>query len=251
MEFERLVNASGPTGGKVLMANGEEPAAVGHRPLRRLPRRKLSRLLLPRLLHVFPEVRPPPERKDQGRRSTISISTCAASARAMRSFTTACSRRGRISSAGRVSEITTLALTDKEEGKLIIRVEDTLLGAVRRIPVDMAILARRAWSRASTTTGWPKTSTSPAARTRSSWSATPSSRPVSSFSDGIFLAGNLPGAERHPGHGRPGRRGGRGSPGPGRFGQSRARAHHGRHRRRALLGLPALRRALPVHGHHL
>jgi len=41
---------------------------------------------------------------------------------------------------GKVGEITDLAIHPGEEGKLIVRVEDTLLGVVRRIPVDMVIL---------------------------------------------------------------------------------------------------------------
>jgi len=41
---------------------------------------------------------------------------------------------------GKVGEITDLAIHPGEEGKLIVRVEDTLIGVVRRIPVDMVIL---------------------------------------------------------------------------------------------------------------
>ena len=42
---------------------------------------------------------------------------------------------------GRVAEVTDWARTPDEEGKLIVRVEDTLVGVVRRIPVDMVVLA--------------------------------------------------------------------------------------------------------------
>jgi len=42
---------------------------------------------------------------------------------------------------GRVAEVTTSALTREEKGHLIIRVEDTLAGFVRRIPVDMVVLS--------------------------------------------------------------------------------------------------------------
>jgi heterodisulfide reductase subunit A len=41
---------------------------------------------------------------------------------------------------GKVAEITDLARTPPEEGKLIVQVEDTLLGKQRRIPVDMVVL---------------------------------------------------------------------------------------------------------------
>jgi heterodisulfide reductase subunit A len=42
---------------------------------------------------------------------------------------------------GRVAEVTDASLSKAEEGHLIIRAEDTLAGAVRRIPVDMVILS--------------------------------------------------------------------------------------------------------------
>ncbi len=41
---------------------------------------------------------------------------------------------------GKVGEITNVPIDAGEEGKLIIRVEDTLVGAVRRVPVDMVVL---------------------------------------------------------------------------------------------------------------
>jgi heterodisulfide reductase subunit A len=41
---------------------------------------------------------------------------------------------------GKVGEITDMPIHEGEEGRLIVRVEDTLLGVVRRIPVDMAVL---------------------------------------------------------------------------------------------------------------
>ncbi|MCK4236984.1 MAG: CoB--CoM heterodisulfide reductase iron-sulfur subunit A family protein [Candidatus Krumholzibacteria bacterium] len=41
---------------------------------------------------------------------------------------------------GKVGEITNVPIHPGEEGKLVIRVEDTLLGAVRRVPVDMVVL---------------------------------------------------------------------------------------------------------------
>ena len=42
---------------------------------------------------------------------------------------------------GKVAEITDAARIPEEEGKLIVQVEDTLIGKQRRIPVDMVILA--------------------------------------------------------------------------------------------------------------
>ncbi|MBA7674535.1 Ion-translocating oxidoreductase complex subunit B [subsurface metagenome] len=42
---------------------------------------------------------------------------------------------------GRPAEITNIAETPEEEGKLIIQFEDTLIGRQRRLPVDMVILS--------------------------------------------------------------------------------------------------------------
>ena len=42
---------------------------------------------------------------------------------------------------GKVAEVTDAARIPEEEGKLIVQVEDTLIGKQRRIPVDMVILS--------------------------------------------------------------------------------------------------------------
>jgi len=42
---------------------------------------------------------------------------------------------------GKIAEITNAARTPEEEGKLIVQVEDTLIGKQRRIPVDMVVLS--------------------------------------------------------------------------------------------------------------
>ncbi len=42
---------------------------------------------------------------------------------------------------GKVAEVTDAARNPGEEGKLIVQVEDTLVGKQRRIPVDMVILS--------------------------------------------------------------------------------------------------------------
>ncbi len=41
---------------------------------------------------------------------------------------------------GKVAEVTDVPRNDDERGKLVVRVEDTLVGAVRRVPVDMVVL---------------------------------------------------------------------------------------------------------------
>jgi len=49
---------------------------------------------------------------------------------------------------GKVARVTDRALTEEEKGKLTISVEDTLLGEVIRVPVDMVILCNALESRA-------------------------------------------------------------------------------------------------------
>ena len=127
---------------------------------------------------------------------------------------------------GRVGEVTDWAMTPEEEGKLVIRVEDTLAGFVRRIPVDMVVLAtglepqadaqdvRRLFNMSCGTEGF-------------FLERHPKLAPVNTFTDGIFLAGCLPGAARHPRHRRPGRRRRRRGAGAHRQGLHRAGAEHG------------------------
>ena len=89
---------------------------------------------------------------------------------------------------GRVAEVTDWAFDYSEEDKLVIRVEDTLAGFVRRIPVDMVILATGLEPRAD------------ASEVRRIFNIScagegfflerhPKLAPVNTFTDGIFLAG--------------------------------------------------------------
>ena len=42
---------------------------------------------------------------------------------------------------GRAAEVSDVGLSPSEEGRLVVKVEDTLLGIMRRLPVDMVILS--------------------------------------------------------------------------------------------------------------
>ena len=87
-----------------------------------------------------------------------------------------------------MGEVTDWAMTPEEEGKLVIRVEDTLAGVVRRIPVDMVVLA----------TGLEPQADAQDVRRLFNMSCGgeglflerhPKLAPVSTFTDGVFLAG--------------------------------------------------------------
>jgi heterodisulfide reductase subunit A len=98
---------------------------------------------------------------------------------------------------GRAAEVTDWALSTEEVGKLVIRAEDTLLGMVRRVAVDMVVLAvglepqpdhedvRRLFNISCSKEGW-------------FLERHPKLAPVSTFTDGIFLAGACQGPKDIP-----------------------------------------------------
>ena len=99
LEVERLVNASGPTGGDVVLRDGKQPKAHRHHPLRRLARQEDQPLVLARLLHVFHEARPPAQGAHRRRDLQLLHRHAHARARATRSSTTSCSKKASTSSA--------------------------------------------------------------------------------------------------------------------------------------------------------
>lgn len=98
---------------------------------------------------------------------------------------------------GRVAEVTDVPRLRGEEGKLIIQVEDTLVGKQRRIPVDMVVLSSGLEPRkdakevgikfgiACSTEGW-------------FIEKHPKLDPVATMTDGVFVAGTCQGAKDIP-----------------------------------------------------
>jgi heterodisulfide reductase subunit A len=98
---------------------------------------------------------------------------------------------------GKVAEVTDWAMDSSEEGKLVIRVEDTLSAMVRRIPVDMVVLSaglephadaqdvRRMFNMTCSTEGF-------------FLERHPKLAPVNTFTDGVFLAGCCQGPKDIP-----------------------------------------------------
>ena len=146
LEFERLSNATGPTGGKILIRdeNGEftkspESVAIlhciGSRDINY--HKYCSRVCCMYALkysHLLKE--------------KVGIDTKVFDfyidqrcyGKGYEEFYCRCQEEGTIFIRGKVGEITDMAATAKEEGKLIAIAEDTLLGNKVRIPVDMVIL---------------------------------------------------------------------------------------------------------------
>ena len=141
LEFERLSNAAGPTQGRVVLRDGvTEPRTVG-------------------IIHCVGS-------RDRNFNNYCSAICCMQSlkfahlvkehtgatvyefyidmrtaAKAYDEFYQRVLEEGTIFVRGKVAEVTEVARTPEEEGKLVLQVEDTLIGRQRRIPVDMVILS--------------------------------------------------------------------------------------------------------------
>ncbi len=196
LEVERLVNAAGPTGGEVLLDNGEKPRAVGvvHCVGSRDSKTneycsrvccmyslKLAHLVKERtgaeIYNFYIDMRTPGKGYEEFYEKLL--------------------REDVHFIRGRVAEITDWALIPEEENKLIIRAEDTLIGMVRRIPVDMVILSvgleahsdaeevRRLFNISCSHEGW-------------FLERHPKLAPVSTFTEGVYLAGACQGPKDIP-----------------------------------------------------
>jgi heterodisulfide reductase subunit A2 len=196
LEIERMVNAAGPTGGEVHLADGTKPRAVGivhcvgsrdthtNRYCSKvccMYSLKLAHLLKERtgaeVYNFYIDMRTPgkgyEEFYDRLLQEQVHFIR------------------------GRVAEVSDWAMEKAEEGRLTIRVEDTLIGAVRRIPVDMVVLSvgmeaqpdaddvRRLFNISCSKEGW-------------FLERHPKLAPVSTFTDGIFLAGACQGPKDIP-----------------------------------------------------
>mgnify|MGYP001081729991 CR=1 FL=1 len=187
LEFEKLVNASSDTGGKILLANGEEPEAVGivHCVGSRDENyneycSRVCCMYSLKFAHLLKE-------KTNARIYDFYIDM-RCFGKGYEEFYHRLLEEGTQFIRGKVSEITDLAMSEKENGKLIIRVEDTLVGAMRRIPVDMVLLAT------GLEPGLDQNEIAKVFNISCSQDTFflerhPKLAPSSTFSDGIFLAG--------------------------------------------------------------
>ncbi|RPI11206.1 MAG: CoB--CoM heterodisulfide reductase iron-sulfur subunit A family protein [Zetaproteobacteria bacterium] len=196
LEVERLINAAGPTGGEVILRDGRKPKAVGiihcvgsrDEKTNRWCSRvccmyslKLAHLLKEHtdatLYNFYIDMRTPGKGYEE--------------------FYDKLLKEGVHFIRGRVAEVTDWCRSPEEEGRLVVRVEDTLVGAVRRIPLDMVILAvglepradsqeiRRLFNISCSTEGF-------------FLERHPKLAPVNTFTDGIFIAGGCQGPRDIP-----------------------------------------------------
>ena len=98
---------------------------------------------------------------------------------------------------GKVAEVTDAARLPGEEGKLIVQVEDTLVGKQRRIPVDMVILSAGLEPRHDAKEVGKKFGIS---CSMDGWfiERHPKLDPVATMTDGIFIAGACQGPKDIP-----------------------------------------------------
>jgi heterodisulfide reductase subunit A len=196
LEVERLVNAAGPTGGEITLSNGEKPKSVGivHCVGSRDAKTNVycSRVCCMyslKLAHLIKE-----RTQAEVYNFYIDMRT---PGKGYEEFYERLLQENIHFIRGRVAEISDWATTPEEEGKLIIRAEDTLIGAVRRIPVDMIVLSvgleahddaddvRRLFNISCSQEGW-------------FLERHPKLAPVSTFTEGIFLAGACQGPKDIP-----------------------------------------------------
>ena len=197
LEFERLSNAAGPTGGKVVLRDGVTvPQSVGivHCAGSRdrnynkycsaiccMQSLKFAHLVKERtgarVYNFYIDIRTPAKAYDEFYQHII--------------------EEGILFVRGKVAEVTDAARLSGEEGKLIVQVEDTLVGKQRRIPVDMVILSAGLEPRHDAKEVGKKFGIS---CSMDGWfiERHPKLDPVATMTDGIFIAGACQGPKDIP-----------------------------------------------------
>ncbi|MFC1619566.1 4Fe-4S binding protein [Candidatus Neomarinimicrobiota bacterium] len=196
LEFEQLSNASGPTGGDLLMEDGTPPKTVGI--IHCVGSRdENTNAYCSRVCCMYSLKIAHLTKEKTGARVYNFYIDMRTPGKGYEEFYDRLLEEGTQFVRGRVAEVTDWAMTSEEEGKLVIRAEDTLIGVVRRIPVDMVILAvgleptqdaeevRRLFNISCSTEGW-------------FLERHPKLAPVSTFTDGVFLAGACQGPKDIP-----------------------------------------------------
>jgi heterodisulfide reductase subunit A len=187
LEAERLVSASGPTEGEVILRDGRKPQPVGiiHCVGSRDERtnRWCSRVCCMyslKLAHLIKD--------HSGAQIYNFYIDMRTPGKGYEEFYNRLLEEGVLFIRGRVAEVTDWAIKTEEEGKLVLRVEDTMIGQVRRIPVDMVVLS----------TGLEPQPDAAAIASLFGISRSPDGffaeahpklRPVETNTDGVFLAG--------------------------------------------------------------
>jgi heterodisulfide reductase subunit A len=196
LEFERMVNSAGPTDGKIVLKDGSEPKSiaiihcVGSRDEKY--HEYCSRVCC---MHSMKFAHLIKEHTDaQVYEFYIDIRSFG---KGYEEFYNRVLKEGTVFIRGRPAEVTNVAEMPEEEGKLIVQFEDTLVGRQSRLPVDMVVLSCALE---------PQLDAEAIARlfniSRSAdgffLEKHPKLEPVSTMTDGIFLAGCCQGPKDIP-----------------------------------------------------
>jgi heterodisulfide reductase subunit A len=140
LEVERLVNSSGPTGGEIICRDGRKPKSIGIIHCVGARDKKTNRwcsrvccMYSLKLAHLL--------REHTGADVYQFYIDMRCPGKGYDEFYERLLDEGIQMIRGRAAEVTDWTMTPEEEGKLVIRVEDTLSAYVRRIPVDMVVLS--------------------------------------------------------------------------------------------------------------
>jgi len=196
LEFERLTHASGPTAGKILLKNGKPPETVAiihcvgsrdHNYNEYCSR--VCCMYSLKTAHLVHE-------KTDAKVYEFYIDM-RAFGKGYEEFYKRLLEEDVTFVRGRVAEVSEVAQNPSEKGKLIVVAEDTLLGMVRRIPVDMVILSVGLEPRSDAA---EVAHTFSISRSRDGFflEKHPKLAPVSTAADGIFVAGTCQGPKDIP-----------------------------------------------------
>jgi heterodisulfide reductase subunit A len=140
LELERMVNASGPTGGKIVLEDGSTPErvgivhCVGSRDVNyNVYCSRVCCMASLKLAHLV--------REKSGADVYNFYIDMRAGGKGYEEFYRRVMEEGTHVIRGRVAVVSASPQVPEEEGHLIVQVEDTLTAVVRRIPMDMVILA--------------------------------------------------------------------------------------------------------------
>lgn len=197
LDFEVLNNANGPTGGKILTQDGKIPKAIGiihcvgsrDKKYHEYCSRVCCMYAL-KFAHLIKE-----KIHDCEVYNFYIDMRCFG--KGYEEFYNRLLREGVNFVRGKVAEINDAAIDKAEEGKLILRAEDTMVGTVRRIPVDMVVLclAVEAQEDAKELSHF---FTCSVGRDGFFIEKHPKLAPVSTAADGIFIAGMAQGPKDIP-----------------------------------------------------
>ena len=196
LEFERLTHASGPTAGKILLKNGKPPESVaivhcvGSRDLNY--NEYCSRVCCMYSLKTAHLV----HEKTEAKVYEFYIDM-RAFGKGYEEFYKQLLHEDVTFIRGRVAEVTDVPQNLSEKGKLIVVAEDTLLGIVRRVPVDLVVLSVGLEPRRDVV---QVAHTFRISRSKDGFflEKHPKLAPVSTAGDGIFIAGSCQGPKDIP-----------------------------------------------------